>query len=258
MEVQLIPIEKISPTAIKRIRSVNENSNAFRELREAVRADGQHYPIIIRKLTEEERSQEGISSEKEYGILDGHHRYEIAAFDRKKEILASVLDYDTPNDTVERKIADTRIALIMNANVPMTALQKGKVLFELSESTDKNVVELGERIFGIKASMSYHYVNRYKKQKNIRTVVKRREHAIDAQLLNDLSDSWNQIPHELSEFDFDDASKCMSQIDKIKVLKDKLNVIEKVLLSQDSVKSERRSIKAALEKNVPLEASDWH
>ena len=48
MEVQLIPMEKISPTAIKRIRSVNENSNAFRELREAVRADGQHYPIIIR------------------------------------------------------------------------------------------------------------------------------------------------------------------------------------------------------------------
>ena len=258
MEAQLIPMEKINPTAIKRIRSVSESSNAFRELREAIRADGQHYPIIIRRLTEEERSQEGISPETEYGILDGHHRYEIASLDMKKEILASVLDCDAPNDTVERRISDTRIALIMNANVPMTALQKGKVLFELSEETNKNVVELGERIFGIKASMSYHYVNRYKKQHHIRTVIKRREHAIDAQMLNDLSDSWNQIPHELSEFDFDDASKCMSQIDKIKVLKDKLNVIEKVLLSQDSVKSERRSIRGALEKNVPLEASDWH
>jgi len=258
MEAQMIPMEKISPTAIKQIRSVSEKSNAFRELREAIRADGQHYPIIIRKLTEEERSQEGISPENEYGILDGHHRYDIASFDTQKEILASVLDYDTPNDAVERKIADTRIALIMNASVPMTALQKGKVLFELSEETNKNVVELGERIFGIKASMSYHYVNRYKKQHHIRTVIKRREHAIDEQMLNDLSDSWNQIPHELSEFDFNDASKCMSQIDKIKVLKEKLNVIEKVLLAQDSVKSMRSAIRGALEKNAPLEASDWH
>ena len=43
MEAQMIPMEKINPTAIKRIRSVNESSNAFIELREAIRADGLPY-----------------------------------------------------------------------------------------------------------------------------------------------------------------------------------------------------------------------
>lgn len=252
----MIPMAKISPTAIPRVRPVREYSNSFQELREAVISEGQQYPIVIRKLTADEI--EAVKtlhphSEAEYGIIDGQHRYFIAGFNHQNEILATVLTYDPPQDAIERKILDARWALKMNSAIPMTALQKGKILFELEKATGKNITELGLQLFNIKSSMAYKYVQDYKDHNGIKTVIKKREKSIGSQRLNDLADSWNQIPHEESAIDFNDAAKCLEQVEKIKDLEKKLGVIKRIILSQDSVKNEIKHRKDLLAMNVPID-----
>ena len=256
METQMIPLNKIAPEAIKGIRSVRDETNSFQNLREAIRREGQLSPIIIRRLATDEIEavkERYPQSEAEYGIIDGQNRFYLASFERQDEILATILDNNTPQDATERKIADTRIALNMNSAIPMSVLQKGKVIYDLEQETGRDITELGLLLFNVKSSMAYRYVQEYKKHKDIRRTIKKREKAIDAQILNDLAEAWNKIPHEESAFDFNDAKKCMEQIDLIKDLENKLGVIRRVLLAQDTVKEEIRRKKVELAMNVPLD-----
>lgn len=252
----MIPLNKIDPDAIKGIRLVKDESNSFQNLREAIRREGQRYPIIIRRLTTDEIEavkSRHPDSEAEYGIIDGQNHFSLAAFERDETILATVLEDDIPQDATERKIADTRMALNMNSAIPMSVLQKGKVIYDLEQETGKDITELGFLFFNVKSSMAYRYVQEYKNHKGIKRTVKQRKKAIDSQILNDLAEAWNKIPHEESAFDFNDAKKCMEQIELIKDLENKLGVIRRVLFAQDTVKEEIRRKKAALAKNVPLD-----
>ena len=256
MEAQMIPLNKIDPDAIKGIRPVRDESNSFQNLREAIRREGQRYPIIIRRLTADEIEavkSRYPDSEAEYGIIDGQNRFSLADFENQEAILATVLEDDIPQDATERKIADTRMALNMNSAIPMSVLQKGKVIYDLEQETGKDITELGLLLFNVKSSMAYRYVQEYKKHKDIRRVIKKREKAVDSQILNDLAEAWNKIPHEETAFDFNDSKKCLEQIDLIKDLENRLGVIRRVLLAQDSVKTEIKLKKAALAKNVPLD-----
>ena len=136
----MIDLNKIDSAAISPIRGINEESDGFKILEHAINRDSQQYPIVIRRLTEEEKAVGGVAQEVEYGIIDGHHRYKIAQANAQDKILATVLDY-VPSDERDIKIEDVKMALRMNSAIPMTTLQKGQILYRLTETTGKKIDE---------------------------------------------------------------------------------------------------------------------
>ena len=120
----MIDLNKIDPAAINPIRGINEESDGFKILEHAVSSDGQQYPIVIRKLTEEEKRADGVAQEAEYGIIDGRHRYKIARTNAQDKILATVLDY-VPSDERDIKIEDVKMALRMNSAINGTGRCSG-------------------------------------------------------------------------------------------------------------------------------------
>ena len=147
----MIDLNKIDPAAISPIRGMNEESDSFKILEHAISQDSQQYPIVIRKLTEEEKRIDGVAQEAEYGIIDGHHRYKIAQANVQDKILATVLDY-APSDERDIKLEDVKMALRMNSAIPITTLQKGEILYRLIEETGKTDLDIGFRVFKLDSS----------------------------------------------------------------------------------------------------------
>ena len=230
----MIDLNKIDPTAINPIRGINEESDGFKILEHAVSRDGQQYPIVIRKLTEEEKRADGVAQEAEYGIIDGHHRYKIAQANAQDKILATVLDY-APSDERDVKLEDVKMALRMNSAIPMTTLQKGEILYRLTETTGKKVDELAEELFGIKTSMAYRCLNAYKKHNGISTVDKSRAKKFAAQMIVDINEAWNKVPHKGRDVDTNDAKKCAEQLRNIESLEKHLAKLRRVLMAQEGV-----------------------
>lgn len=230
----MIDLNKIDPAAISPIRGMNEESDSFKILEHAISQDSQQYPIVIRKLTEEEKRVDGVAQEAEYGIIDGHHRYKIAQAKAQDTILATILDY-APFDGVDIQIEDAKMALRMNSAIPMTTLQKGEILYRLTETTGKKVDELAEELFGIKTSMAYRCLNAYKKHKGISTVDKRRAKKFDAQMLSDINEAWGKVPHDEKDVDTNDAEKCAEQLRNIESLEKHLAKLRRVLMAQEGV-----------------------
>ena len=167
----MVKMTEIDSEVISNIRKLKKKSRAYKILEYAIKQDGQLNPILIRQLTDTEKqtAKEGAV----YGIIDGHHRYKIAQANSQDKILATVLDY-VPSDERDIKIEDVKMALRMNSAITMTTLQKGEILYRLTETTGKKVDELAEELFGIKTSMAYRCLNAYKKHNNISTVDKSR------------------------------------------------------------------------------------
>ena len=230
----MIDLNKIDPAAISPIRGINEESDSFKILEHAISRDSQQYPIVIRKLTEEEKKVNGVAQEAEYGIIDGHHRYKIAQANAQDKILATVLDY-TPSGESDVKLEDVKMALRMNSAIPMTTLQKGEILYRLTETTGKKVDELAEELFGIKTSMAYRCLNAYKKHEGISTVDKSRAKKFAAQMIVDINEAWNKVPHKEKDVDTNDAKKCAEQLRNIESLEKHLAKLRRVLMAQEGV-----------------------
>lgn len=234
MDALMIDLNKIDPAAISPIRGVNEESDSFKILEHAISQDSQQYPIVIRKLTEEEKRVDGVAQEAEYGIIDGHHRYKIAQANAQDKILATVLDY-VPSEERDIKLEDVKMALRMNSAIPMTTLQKGEILYRLIEETGKTVEDLGKELFGLAKSMAYRCLNAYKRKNNISTVTKKREKKLNAQMIVDINEAWGKVPHEEKDVDTNDAEKCAEQLRNIESLEKHLAKLRRVLMAQEGV-----------------------
>lgn len=234
MDALMIDLNKIDPAAISPIRGMNEESDSFKILEHAISQDSQQYPIVIRKLTEEEKRVDGVAQEAEYGIIDGHHRYKIAQANAQDKILATVLDY-VPSEERDIKLEDVKMALRMNSAIPMTTLQKGEILYSLIEETGKTVEDLGKELFGLAKSMAYRCLNAYKRKNNISTVTKKREKKLNAQMIVDINEAWGKVPHEEKDVDTNDAEKCAEQLRNIESLEKHLAKLRRVLLAQEGV-----------------------
>ena len=230
----MIDLNKIDPAAIRPIRGMNEESDSFKILEHAISQDSQQYPIVIRRLTEEEKRIDGVAQEAEYGIIDGHHRYKIAQANVQDKILATVLDY-APSDERDIKLEDVKMALRMNSAIPMTTLQKGEILYHLIEETGKNVEDLGKELFGLAKSMAYRCLNAYKRKNNILTVTKKREKKLNAQMIVDINEAWSKVPHNEKDVDTNDAEKCAEQLRNIESLEKHLAKLRRVLMAQEGV-----------------------
>lgn len=170
---EMISLSKIDPNIIKLIRPLSSvDSEQYKILQSSIEKDGQKHPITIRRLTEEELTNPdfNIKEGAEYGIIDGHHRFDIAQKNKADKILAEI-DSATQSD-----YHDTMLAFRLNASsIKMTPLEKGKIIYTLSEETGKDIREIGEEIFGLKTAMLYRCVNVYKKSIGAKTVSKPRK-----------------------------------------------------------------------------------
>ena len=136
-------------------------SRAYRILEHAIKQDGQLNPILIRQLTDTEKqtAKEGAV----YGIIDGHHRYQIALENNQESILAEI-DEEKPS-----RIRDIILAFRLNGtSIRMTPIEKGRVIYDLmkiykDEETEKKVDEIGEEVFGLKTAMAYRCYQAYRK-----------------------------------------------------------------------------------------------
>lgn len=235
MEAQMIEMYKIDPEAISSIRPVDEESESFKVLSEVIRQDSQKYPIIIRRLNDEDRAGRAIKDGAEFGIIDGQHRFRIAQKNGQHEILASIADEEIPPMST-RKMEDVKIALRMNTGIPLTVIQKGKIIYEMSDG--KNIADIGEELFGLATAMAYRCVQAYKFANNIKTTNRTRTKVVNEKKLADLGSIWNQIPRYESEIDFEDVGKSVDQLDMIEKLEHKLGAIKRIFLTQNDIKDE--------------------
>ena len=162
----MVKLSEIDAEAISSIRKIKKKTSAYKILKYAIEQDGQLNPIVIRALTEEELNNSVVGAK--YGIIDGHHRFQIAKENGKETILAEI-------DTISQSdYRDMELALRLNiANINMSTLEKGAIIYRLIEAGNKNPLDsmdvetIGKNLFGIKASMTYRT---YKKANNIPTI----------------------------------------------------------------------------------------
>lgn len=165
----MVKLSEIDAEAISSIRKIKKKTSAYKILKYAIEQDGQLNPIVIRALTDDELNNSAVGAK--YGIIDGHHRYQIAKENGKESILAEI---DTSSQSDYR---DMELALRLNvANINMSTLEKGAIIYRLIEAGNKNPLDsmdvetIGRNLFGIKASMTYRCLNMYKKANNIPTI----------------------------------------------------------------------------------------
>ena len=235
MEAQMIEMYKIDPDAITPIRPVNEDAESFQILKEVITRDSQKYPIIIRRLTDEDRANKSIKDGAEFGIIDGQHRFRIAQENGRHEILATIDDEEVPPVST-RKLEDVKIALRMNTGIPLTVIQKGKIIYEMSNG--KNIADIGEELFGLATAMAYRCVQAYKFANNIKTTNRSRTKVVSEEKLEDLGTIWDKIPRYESDIDFADVGKSVEQLDMIEQLEHKLGAIKRIFLNQTEIKDE--------------------
>lgn len=224
-------------SAIEPIRKVDIESRDYKKLKSAVEKDGQLHPITVRELTDEEKYKTNSAT---YGIIDGHHRYKIALENNQESILAKI--YVPTEDEKNLTYKDTVMAYRLNeTSIKMNSIQKGEVIYRLLEQQEKgkgktakgdDVAKIGEEVFGLKKSMTYAALRKYRIQEKMEEVInKPREVNFE-----ELSNSLSKIPQNE-----DDAN-----------LKDK----EEILKAIDIAQSQLRQLKKRLKKQENQDSSD--
>ena len=243
---QEIPLKEIDHAVIKGIRILHKRNNAdYLQLKKAIEKDGQNQPIIIRKLTDEEKKNARKNAI--YGIIDGHHRFAIAK-DLKKEKILAVVDNGTSSG-----VRDTILAMRFNlSSIKMSSKDKGKVINDLLESLGDSsnqelIEEIGEKTFGLKKSMTYRCLQIYRKSIGKETVNKPRHNSVNVQEIRDL---MNNLPEDVSNISKDDGLKYLENIkfieQQLKFLKKSISNLESV---QEAIKEQKQvRIKLAREK----------
>jgi len=170
----MVKMTEIDSEVISNIRKLKKKSRAYKILEHAIKQDGQLNPILIRQLTDTEKqaAREGAV----YGIIDGHHRYQIALENNQESILAEI------DENPQSDYRDMELALRLNiSNIAMSTVEKGEVIYNIIKAQNKDslnevdVAEIGQSLFGIKTSMTYRCLNAYKKANNIPTIERPRD-----------------------------------------------------------------------------------
>lgn len=170
----MVKMTEIDSEVISNIRKLKKKSRAYKILEHAIKQDGQLNPILIRQLTDTEKqtAKEGAM----YGIIDGHHRYQIALENNQESILAEI------DENPQSDYRDMELALRLNvSNISMSTIEKGEVIYNIIKVQNKDsfneidVAEIGQKLFGIKTSMTYRCLNAYKKANNIPTIERPRD-----------------------------------------------------------------------------------
>ena len=133
-----IPLSQIHPSAIAHtnLREIHEGN--LDALAKSMKEDKQRDGILIRKLTKDEKAK--ANTEAEFGIIDGHHRYQVA----KDLGCHSIKAVESETDDVQK---DLILAARMNfARVNMETWEKGQIIDRLMELTKKK-----QRISGLNA-----------------------------------------------------------------------------------------------------------
>lgn len=221
------------------------NNADYLQLKKAIEKDGQNQPIIVRKLTDEEKKNARKNAI--YGIIDGHHRFAIAK-DLKKEKILAVVDNGASSG-----VRDIILAMRFNlSSIKMSSKDKGKVINDLLEglgdsSNQELIEEIGEKTFGLKKSMTYRCLQIYRKSIGKETVNKPRHNSVNVQEIRDL---MNKLPEDVSNISKDDGLKYLKNIkfieQQLKFLKKSISNLESV---QEDVKEQKQArIKLAWEK----------
>lgn len=221
METRKIKLSEIDCNVIPSIRPINKNSSAYQKLKFAIEQDEQRNPITVRKLTDDEkaRATEGAI----YGIIDGHHRFAVALELGEEEILAGI---DERSNDEDSNYQDIVLAYRLNeSTIKMTSLEKGKVIYDLTKKTGKEVSQIGEEIFGLKRSMSYKTLNAYKNFIGESTVQKPRESQFSEEIL---TETFKSLSQDLST-DTTEKDKCKEQLEKIKTIQKQLDYFKAIL-----------------------------
>lgn len=243
MEIKskMIEIVKIDDNVIPAIREVNRDTENYKLLENAIKKDGQRNPIIIRKLTEEEKAKvkEGV----EYGIIDGHHRYQIALENHQESILAEI-DEEKPS-----RIRDIILAFRLNGtSIRMTPIEKGKVIYDLmkiykDEGKEKKVDEIGEEVFGLKTAMAYRCYQIYRK--SIGESDKTQKSAKEKFVISTLFEAVGKLPKSQDDINLDNMSieDSVGQLEAIRAIEGQLRFYKEILLSKEGVKEAYKKTK---------------
>ena len=228
METKYISLYEIDPDVIADIRPVKENKEGYKILEEAMKQDGQFTPITIRYLNDEEKAKAKECAI--YGIIDGHHRFNIAKNNNWEKILANI-------DTIEPSpLRDAMLAFrLNNTAIRMTVEEKGKAIEQLMNLTGQKANTIGETIFGLKTAMAYRCVQAYKNKKQHEN--KKESVGKCTFNANDLHNAINNIPNENPNLYDWDINKCIEQLEVIKKAESELRFYKRELLNKAGVKS---------------------
>jgi len=227
-----IKLREIDPLAITTVRKLKDKNNAYKILKFSIEQDGQRNPIIIRLLTEDEKKAAHKDGAK-YGIIDGHHRYDIAQKNNKDTILADI-DVEPPSEYRDMKLA----LRFNNTNIRMTPLEKGEVIYKLLKANQQdptiqnNIDEIGEELFGMKTSMTYLCLKKYRESIGERTIEKPREtiniNMDNPHVLDEITETMSFMALEHPNIATTDD--CKSQLEKISSIEKNLRAYKKALL----------------------------
>lgn len=240
--VRAINLNEIDFDVIPKIRPVNDKTEEYRILENAINADGQRNPITIRLLTEAEKNK--AHSGAIYGIIDGHHRFHIAQKFNRDTILAQV------DDTSSDPIHDAMLAFRMNAtSIRMSPAERGKVICDLMKATNCDMNEIGERVFGLRTSMIYRCIQKYKESIGEPTIKKPRkqeqrfEPVVFRDLMKRLSALTNTMSTSNNPWDISGRVHSEDDLKLIKDMKAQLQLLEKQLLENRARMDLPRSVK---------------
>lgn len=228
LSVKRVRLGEIDEQVIPKIRLVDETTEDYRILENAINKDGQRNPITVRPLTDEEKGKacEGAI----YGIIDGHHRFHIACKFKWETILATV------DDTTSDPIRDTTLAFRMNTTaIRMSPAEKGKVICDLMRATGVDMNEIGRRVFGLKTAMIYRCVQKYEESigKSKKTPKKAKKN-FDSEIFQEsLMKLFNGIGLNFivpEQFRVKESETRESKLKLVKEIKKQLNLLEKQLL----------------------------
>lgn len=231
MSVQNLKLSDIDSTVIAPIRAVDTDSTGYKKLKSAIAKDGQLHPITVRRLTEDEKQQ--TDNNAEYGIIDGQHRFQIAQSNGQDTISAEV--YECEDDDQTSAYRDIAMAYRLNeATIKMSSLDKGKVIYDLLEQSKgegsgktasrKEVSEIGEEVFGLKKSMSYAALRKYKEAQGMETIEKPRDSAF---AIEKFQETLSELPQ--TQEDLDDSQKRTQQLKAVKDAQKQLKQLKKFL-----------------------------
>ena len=231
IKTEMIKLNEIDDNIIPGIRKVNRDKESYKLLENAIAKDGQRNPIIIRKLTEEEK----IKAKKgaEYGIIDGHHRYQIAREKNQESILAEI------DEEEASPIRDVILAFRLNGtSIRMTPIEKGKVIYDLMEiykdkGIEKKVDEIGEEVFGLKTAMAYRcyqayrkFIGEYEQKSDTKTKFK----------VEILYEAFEKLPKNEININSMSIEDSVSQLEAIRAIEGQLRFYKEMLLSKEGVK----------------------
>lgn len=180
-----VGLDEICPTAIEatNLREISSEED-YNLLKKGIDEDGQQDPIMLRKLTPEEQEKAGTKSK--YGILDGHHRYDIAKKNQQQTILAQI--DDTERTPEEEKIFAARKNF---SRVNMQTWEKGKVIVQLAKAKDMKVEDVGAKIFGLKRRMVFICTKAYQEHEN--GTDRKQPVPTPTYDIQSLRDAWNKL-----------------------------------------------------------------